>query len=49
MAVFNNDDLEFGVDVTYEDLVARKDELLDMSHATEGWSWMRKRMAEQKA
>ena len=47
-AVFNNEDLEFGADVTFEDLLARKDELLDMSAATQGWSWMRKRLAEQK-
>jgi NAD(P)-dependent dehydrogenase (short-subunit alcohol dehydrogenase family) len=45
-AVFNNEDLEFGPDVTYEDLLERRDELLDMSRATEGWSWMRKRRAE---
>ena len=43
-AVFNNDDLEFGPDVTYEDLVAQKDRLLDMSTAQEGWTLMRKRM-----
>ena len=43
-AVFNNDDLEFGPDVTYEDLVAQKDRLLDMSMAQEGWTLMRKRM-----
>ena len=42
-AVFNNDDLEFGPDVTYEDLVAQKDRLLDMSMAQEGWTLMRKR------
>ena len=42
-AVFNNDDLEFGPDVTYEDLVAQKDRLLDMSMAQEGWTFMRKR------
>ena len=47
-AVFNNEDLQFGADVTFEDLLARKDELLDMSAATQGWSWMRKRLAEQK-
>ena len=41
--VFNNDDLEFGPDVTYEDLVAQKDRLLDMSMAQEGWTLMRKR------
>ena len=45
-AIFSNDDLEFGADVTYEDLLARKDELLDMSAAQEGWSWRRKRQAE---
>ena len=43
-AVFNNDDLEFGPDVTYEDLAAQKDRLLDMSMAQEGWTLMRKRM-----
>ena len=42
-AVFNNDDLEFGPDVTYEDMVAQKDRLLDMSMAQEGWTLMRKR------
>jgi NAD(P)-dependent dehydrogenase (short-subunit alcohol dehydrogenase family) len=42
-AVFNNEDLEFGPDVTYEDLLERKDDLLDMSGATEGWGWLRKR------
>ncbi|MFU8817582.1 MAG: SDR family NAD(P)-dependent oxidoreductase [Pseudomonadales bacterium] len=45
-AVFNNEDLTFGPDVTYEDLLAQKDQLLDMSNATEGWSWLRKRKAE---
>ena len=48
-AIFNNEDLEFDVDVTYEDLLAKKDQLLDMSAATQGWGWMRKRMAEKKA
>lgn len=47
-AIFNNQDLEMGSEVTYEDLLARKDELLDMSAATEGWTWMRKRMEESK-
>jgi len=47
LAVFNNEDLTFGVDVTYEDLVARKDELLDMREAREGWSWMNKRLAKR--
>ena len=46
-AVFNNDDLEFGPDVTFEDLLERKDDLLDMSGATEGWGWLRRRQAEQ--
>ena len=45
-AVFNNVDLEFVPDVTYEDLLARKDELLDMSNATEGWTFRNKRMEE---
>lgn len=48
-AIFNNEDLELGIDVTYEDLLANKDRLLDMSQATEGWSWMNKRLAEQQA
>lgn len=45
-AIFNNNDIQFGADVTYEDLVERKDELLDMSAATQGWTWAQKRMAE---
>jgi len=45
-AVFNNDDLVFGADVTYEDLLDKKDQLLDMSNATEGWSWIRNRKAK---
>jgi NAD(P)-dependent dehydrogenase (short-subunit alcohol dehydrogenase family) len=45
-AVFNNVDLELGINVTYEDLLARKDQLLDMSNATEGWGWMRKMRAQ---
>jgi hypothetical protein len=47
-AVFNNEDIELGSDVTYEDLLERKDELLDMSHATQGWTWMKKIMAERQ-
>lgn len=47
-AVFNNDDLEFGADVTFEDLLDRSDELLDMSRAQEGWTLMRRRRAEQE-
>ncbi len=46
-AIFNNDDLEFGPDVTYEDLLKKRDQLLDMRKAQEGWSWRRKRVAEQ--
>lgn len=46
-AIFNNEDLEFGADVTYEDLLARKDELLDMSAAEEGWNWRRKQAAKR--
>ena len=45
-AVFNNEDLTFGADVTYEDLLEQKDALLDMSRATEGWTWLQQRMAE---
>jgi NAD(P)-dependent dehydrogenase (short-subunit alcohol dehydrogenase family) len=45
-AIFNNEDVDLGPDVTYEDLLARKEELLDMSAAQEGWSW-RRHMAEK--
>ncbi len=48
VGIFNNEDVELGVDVTYEDLLARKAQLLDMSKATEGWSWMRKMRAQQQ-
>ena len=48
-AIFNNEDVEFGPDVTYEDLLEKKEQLLDMSAAAEGWSWRRKRMEEQKS
>ena len=41
-AIFNNEEMEFGVDVSYEDLLARKDELLDMSTAQEGASYTRR-------
>ena len=43
------EEVELGVGATYEDLLARKDELLDMSAATEGWTWRKKMMAQQKA
>ena len=48
-ALFNNDELEFSADVTYEDLLAKKDELLDMSHAQEGSSRRRRMEAKQKS
>jgi len=47
-AIFNNDDIELGPDVTYEDLLARKAELLDMSGAQEGWGFLRKQRALKK-
>ena len=37
-AIFNNEALELGSDVTYEDLLARKDQLFDMHTAQEGWN-----------
>ncbi len=40
-AVFNNDNVDLGTDATYEDLLARKEQLLDMSQAQEGWNWRR--------
>ncbi len=43
-AVFNNEDLVFGPDVTYEDLLKKREQLFDMSNAKEGWSFMRKMM-----
>jgi hypothetical protein len=46
-AVFNNEDVSFGPDVTYEDLLAQRDRLLDMSRAKEGWGW--RRQQAQKA
>ncbi len=42
-AIFTNDDIEFGADVTYEDLLDKKDQLLDMSHAKEAALRMRRR------
>ena len=48
VAIFNNDDIELGPDATYEDLLARKAQLLDMSKAGEGWGWMRKMRAQQQ-
>jgi len=40
-AVFSNEALEFGPDVTYEDLLAGKDRLLNMSAAFEGSAYRR--------
>ena len=48
-AIFNNEDVELGPDVTYEDLLERKEQLLDMSAATEGWSWRRRMANKNKA
>lgn len=50
-AIFNNDGIELGTDVSYEDLLAQKEQLLDMSDAQEGSSYqrkMKKLKAEQK-
>ncbi|MGK0173285.1 MAG: NAD(P)-dependent dehydrogenase (short-subunit alcohol dehydrogenase family) [Candidatus Azotimanducaceae bacterium] len=47
-AIFNNDEVELGVDATYEDLLACKEQLLDMSAAEQGWGWRRKMMAERE-
>ncbi len=41
-AIFNNDELELGAQATYEDLLERKEELLDMSAAQQGWSLRRR-------
>ncbi len=48
-ATFVNQSLEFDADVTYEDLLARKDELLDMSNVEEMSGLIRAlRMREQQ-
>lgn len=48
-ATFVNPALEFGADVTYEDLLAKKDRLLDMSNVEEMSGLIRvKRMQQQK-
>ncbi|MDH3640686.1 MAG: SDR family oxidoreductase [Gammaproteobacteria bacterium] len=47
-AIFNNEDIELGTDVTYEDLLERKEQLLDMSAATEGWTWRKQMMEKNK-
>lgn len=46
-AIFNNNEVELGVDASYEDLLAHKDEVLEMRHAREGWTWRRKMMKSQ--
>ncbi|MCZ6709470.1 MAG: SDR family NAD(P)-dependent oxidoreductase [Gammaproteobacteria bacterium] len=48
-AIFNNEDVELGPNVTYEDLLERKEQLLDMSAASEGWTWRRKQMSKDDA
>jgi len=47
-AIFTNDDLEFGADVSYEDLLAKRDRLLDMSTAQEGAVRMRRMRAQMQ-
>ncbi|MGI9328607.1 MAG: SDR family NAD(P)-dependent oxidoreductase [Pseudomonadales bacterium] len=47
-AVYNNEDIDLGVGASYEDLLARKTELLDMSAATEGWTWRNNQLAKQQ-
>ncbi|MEE2777539.1 MAG: SDR family NAD(P)-dependent oxidoreductase [Acidobacteriota bacterium] len=44
-AIFNNEEVDLGTDATYEDLVAHRDQLLDMSGALEGWN--RRRSGER--
>lgn len=46
-AMFNNDELELGPDATYEEILDRKDDLLDMSRAQEGSSRRRSMASEQ--
>lgn len=48
-AIFNNEDLQFGSDVSYEDLLEKREQLFDMSAAQEGWTWRRQRLAERDA
>ena len=47
-AIFKNEELEFGPDVTYEVLQARKDQLPDMSTAQEGWTYVRRIAAQNQ-
>jgi hypothetical protein len=48
-AIFTNEDIVFGADVTYEDLLKKKDKLLDMSRAEEGAVRMRRMRAQMEA
>ena len=48
-ATFVNKALQFGPDVTYEDLLEKKDELLDMSNVEEMNGLIRLRMREKQA
>ena len=48
-ATFVNKALQFGSDVTYEDLLEKKDELLDMSNLEEMNGLIRLRMREKQA
>lgn len=43
---YTNDDIQFGVDVTYEDLLAARERLFDMSTAQAGSPWERRRARE---
>ena len=44
-AIFNNEEVDLGVDATYEDFAAHSDQILDMSGAKEGWN--RRRSGER--
>lgn len=48
-AIFTNKALEFGVDVTYEDLLAKKEQLFDMSTAVERSGLLIRQQAEAKS
>ena len=37
-AIFSNEEIELGLDATFEDLEARSEQLFDMSNAQEGWN-----------
>ena len=45
-AIFTNKALEFGVDVTYEDLLEKRDQLFDMSTAVERSGLLIRQQAE---